>query len=300
MGGLIFLLLVLAVIFAWNRARTPNAERRTPSDEGTSQTTQFRFLLSFTLPLWLFYFVMNLWKGTEVNWPAASYFTGMILLAGVVVQQWHSPVAKIQRDWRGWTTATVIWGILLTAGAMNMYRLYPLVTSHLKPLAGTEQYGKSWWNPRKWDLTASKLRGFQSRADMVDAVRSALAKETGQEPLIITGRYDDSSSLAFYMPKHPFVFCIMSNVGGRRSQYDLWPGLGQKDATGAGLLYAGRPAVIVGIDEKNMNKTIRPAFERVEGPERIPVIVDGVILKEVVVYRAWGFRQWPDEKGTIY
>jgi len=295
-------LLVLAVIVAWKESRNPKSEVRNPkrTTEHASRTTIYIFLLSFTLPLWLFYFVMNFWKGTEVNWPAASYFTGMILLAGVVVQQWNSPMAKIRRDWRGWTTVTVIWGILLTAVAMNMYRLYPTAARHLEALAGTDQLAKSWWNPRKWDLTASKLRGFQSRADAVEAVRAALAKETGQEPLIITGRYDNSSSLAFYMPGHPFVFCVMSSVGGRQSQYDLWPGLGQKNAAGTGMFYEGRPAVIVGIDEKYINKTIRPAFEKVEGPERIPVIVDGVALKEVVVYRAWGFRQWPDEKGTIY
>ena len=91
----------------------------------------------------------------------------------------------------------------------------------------------------------------------------------------------------------------MSNVGGRRSQYDLWPGLGERDASGA-LRHAGRPAVIVGVGENNVTKVLRPAFQRVEGPEIIPIVVDGVTLKEVTVYRAWGFRQWVDDKGNIY
>ena len=256
------------------------------------------FLLSFTLPLWGFYLLMNLWKGTEINWPAASYFAGMILLAGVVVERWNSAVAKTRRDWRGWTTATVIWGVLMTAVAMNLHRVYPLAATKLKPLAGTEGYGKSPWNPRKWDLPAKKLRGFAERAELVEGIRAELAKETGQEPLIVTGRYDNSSSLAFYLPGHPFVFSIMSNVGGRQNQYDLWPGLGERDEKG--FKYAGRPAVIIGVDEKYMTSVVRPAFEKVEGPERLSVVVDGVVLKEVTVYRAWGFKQWADTKGNIY
>jgi hypothetical protein len=260
--------------------------------------TTYRFLLSFTLPLWGFYLVMNLWKGTEINWPAASYFTGMILLAGVVVERWNSAVPKLRRDWRGWTAAAVILGIVLTAGAMNMYRLYPWAAEHLKPLAGTPEYGKSWWNPRKWDVTAPKLRGFAERAEVVEAARAEMAKQTGQEPLVITGRYDNSSSLAFYMPGHPFVYSIMSSVGGRRNQYDLWPGLGERDEKG--FKHAGRPAVIVGVDEKYINAVVRPAFEKVEGPEKVGVVVDGVTLKEVTIYRAWGFKQWPDNKGDIY
>jgi hypothetical protein len=183
---------------------------------------------------------------------------------------------------------------------MNLHRFYPLAREKLTPLAGTDAYGKSPWNPRKWDITAGKLRGMQARADMVDRYLKTwiLAPDAGK-PLIVTGRYDTSSSLAFYMSGHPFVYCLMSSLGGRQSQYDLWPGLNQKDAAG-NLAFKGRPALIVGLSGREIDALIRPAFDRVEGPETLPVSYDGIVLKEVVVYRAWSFKGMPEVKGEIF
>jgi 4-amino-4-deoxy-L-arabinose transferase-like glycosyltransferase len=309
MGGLVFLLLVLAVIVALQELRA--ARRRdfpgAASPNGEPQpgaATRWVFLLSFFLPLWGFYFVMNFWKGTEINWPAAGYFSGMILLAAVVVKQWHSAQRKIRRDWRGWTIAAVIWGIFLSGLAMNLNRVYPRLAAKLKPLAGTPAYDKSLWNPRKWDPSAGKLRGMQARADAVEAIRRQMTTEGGEEPLIITGRYDTSSSLSFYLPGHPFVYCIMSSVGGRQSQFDVWPGLGQRlsDAQGERYVLTGRSAVLVGMDLNNpgMKAMLARAFAVIGPRETITVTYDGIILKQMPVYRAWGLRAPPEWKGTAY
>src|SRR5205823_4687459 len=98
---------------------------------------------------------------------------------------------------------------------------------------------------------------------VVERVREEMARETGQEPVIVTGRYDTSSSLAFYLPGHPFVYSIMSQVGGRQSQYDLWPGLDER--MNGRLKYQGRDMVIVGdFSREAVDKVLRQAFERLE------------------------------------
>jgi len=281
MGGVIFVLLVIAVVVAWTKARA--------ATQGKAERTRWVFLLSFAVPLWGFYFLLSLWKGTEPNWPAASYFAGMILLAGVVAEGWSAAEANVRKAWRVWGGIAVVSGILITTLVMNFYRFFPVAASHLEPLKGTPKYFSSRWHPVAfWAKPLEKVIGMQARAEAIEPVREALAKETGQEPLIMTGRYDTSSSLAFYLPGQPFVYCLMSNLGGRKSQYDLWPGL--NETAGDKPVLAGRPAVIVGIDGKDFDEVVRPAFERVEGPEKLPIVLNGITLKMVVVYRAWGYK----------
>jgi 4-amino-4-deoxy-L-arabinose transferase-like glycosyltransferase len=309
MGGLIFFLLVLAVVVAFRELRRKDKSGAAGTVEATAissfERTRWVFLLSFFLPLWGFYFVMNFWKGTEPNWPAASYFTGMILLAAVVVKRWHSPLPKVRRDSRRWTVATVIWGLFLTGAAMNLQRIYPWLGTKLKPLEGTAAYEKSWWNPRKWDPAAIKLRGMQARADAIQVIRQEMIAANGEEPLIIAGRYDAASSLNFYLPGHPFVYCIMSSVGGRQSQFDVWPGLGQRVTGPDGterFAFSGKSAILVGLDMNNpdVRTLLEQAFTTIGPKEVIAVAYQGVTLKRLSVYRASGFRQPPERKGKVY
>jgi hypothetical protein len=299
-----FVLLVIAVIMAWRKSRA-------------AASAAWSFLLIFTVPLWGFYFVMNLWKGTEVNWPAASYFTGMILLAGIFVDGWNSADAKLRRDWRGWGTVAIAWGVLLTAFALNTHRFYPWAASKLEPIAGTPDYFKSAWNPRKWDQPMSgKVKGMAARAAAVEPLREAMAKADGRDPMIIGRRYGASSSLAFYLPGQPFVYCIMSAAGDRQSQYDLWPGLNERD-TGGELVHKGESALIVATDfDKTTLDLLKKSFDEVmEIPTaatgtqpagtlpyvELPVVVEGVAIRQVVVYRARGFHGLPETTaGTVY
>jgi hypothetical protein len=302
-----FVLLVIAVVVGIARVRrmqrdsastggTGNgvAARLDPlpvAPGGSLERTRGVFLLAFTLPLWGFYLLLSLWKGTEPNWPAASYFAGMILLAGVFVEGWNSAVAKTQRTWRVWGTVVIALGFVMTWMAMNIHRAYPFVARKLEPLKWTPAYEKSPWHPKHWDPSMKKLRGLAERAAVVDRVREELRAETGQEPFVVTDRYDRSSSLAFYLPGHPFVYSVMSNVGGRRSQYDIWPGLeiGHMDAN---LL--GRPAVVVQfMDKQKMEKLLTASFERWTGPVILPVEYEGVMVQTVSVYKAYGFKGVP-------
>ena len=281
MGGVMFLLLVLAVVVAWREARR-GSDGVTAGPEGIADDrTRWVFLLSFAVPLWVFYLLLSLWKKTELNWPAASYFAGMILLSGVVLRQWHSPDARRRRDWRGWTTAAVIWGAALTALLMNIDKLYPLMGPKLV----------------RREPTAIKLRGFEDRGEVVQRAVDALQQETGLEPMVVTNRYDTSSSLSFYMPgppPHPFVFCIMSLMD-RGNQYDLWPGPDER--RDGKLVWAGRPAIVVGrFTDEQVKKFLEPAFERLDRPIEEPLHYRGMVIRNIVYYRGYGFRGFP--KGT--
>jgi hypothetical protein len=294
-----FVLLVIAVVVVFRHVRHRQASAPAPTVAAFAHARGV-FLLSFTVPLWGFYLVMNFWKNTEVNWPAASYFTGMILLAGVLVQGWTSTERRTRRDWRMWGTVAVVWGVLLSAAAMNLQRLYPMAARKLAPLAGTDRYDKSIYFPGRWDPAAKKLRGFQARAAAIAAICEEVREKTGQEPLVISRRYDVSSSLAFYLPGQPFVFSIGSALGERHSQYDLWPGLNERTASGE-LRYSGRPAVIVNAGNRaDVERVIVPAFDRVDPAEDVPVSVEGVVLERVSVIRAYGFMGMPVTATSKY
>jgi 4-amino-4-deoxy-L-arabinose transferase-like glycosyltransferase len=298
MGALPFLLLVCAVITTIQLLRRKDPQHSALSTQHfvpsalSLQHSALTFLLAFSLPLWLFYFLLSFWKGTEINWPAASYFTGMILLAGVVIQKW--PTSK---PWRAWTITTIIVGFTLTLAAMNLQRLYPLLAPKLAALP-PEKHDKSLLFPGKWDPAAKKLRGFNQRAQLVEQERAAFQNDTGKPPLIVTGRYDLSSSLAFYMPNHPFVLSIMSAVGGRQNQYDLWPGLNDQHPDGS-FVHAGENVLLVGnFDDAAFTSTLVPAFSRIDPPITLPISINGITLRYVTTRRAYNFQGLPKIPST--
>jgi hypothetical protein len=220
----------------------------------------------------------------------------MILLSDFVVRRWTGPNARIARRW---IVVIVLWGVLLSQFAQNTWRLYPLIAAKLAPLQGTDAYFKSPWYPKRWDPSA-RLQGMQERAAVVEQLRQQMRRETGRAPLIVTNRYDTSSSLAFYLPGQPFVYSIMSYTGGRQSQYDIWPGLDERRADGA-LVHAGADALIIGsFDKEVIDTVLRPAFERIDPPAALPVTHAGVVLRNVVFIRAYGFKGLPGRHGGSY
>ena len=237
MGGLIFLLLVLAVILAMRQVR---AARKTPTESQTPEAqwdaARLTFLLSFFVPLWAFYFVLNFWKDTELNWPAASYFTGMILLAAVVTRQWHSTTPKIRRDWARLDDRQHPLGRPPHHHRPQSPPLLPPRPRKTRPPrrhrslrqnhSGTPANGTS--PPVSSAPCKPYADAVQTFCDAWKLTPPGFNEDLTGDPLLITGRYDTSSSLSFYLPGHPFVYCLMSNLGGRQSQYDLWPGLNQR------------------------------------------------------------------------
>lgn len=297
MGGILFVLLAVSIWAAWQKCRRGYDASQERVEGRYIPRTRWVFLLSFMLPLWGFFFIMNLWKETEPNWPAASYFTGMILLAGIFVEGWNSTNLKHRKTWRTWGTAAITVGVLGATILMNAHRLYPLAAQKLQPLAGKPEYFKSPWHPGKWERPIwLKLRGMEARAQAIEKIRQEIKAQTGQEPLIISGRYDDASSLSFYLPGHPFVYCIMSSVGGRRNQYDFWPSLNDPLD---GIPNQGRPAIIIGdYDDTSINAALK--FDTIGPKETLDAPQDGMIIKQLVIRRALGFRKFEPRDSGVF
>ena len=300
LGGILFVLLVLGAVTSlkkvWGREEivlgdlsVQHAQRGPcPTAPGTPSAPPRetwlgvgrRFLLCMALPLWLFYAGLSLWANTEPNWPAASYFGAMVLLGGIVAEEWRT-----NRVLRWAVRIAVCWGVLLAMVIQHTEWFYPLVRPHV--LASVDPL-KSRWNPNRWDPTLKKLRAMEERGQAVERVRRALVSQTGRPVLVVSPRYDLSSSLAFYLPEQPFVFC--RRLGGRHTQYDIWPGLSVPE-------YAGRDMLlVVGSNELGQGQiadALAPAFERVDPAEVVPVIYDGMPVGRLVMYRCYGFKGWP-------
>ena len=308
MGGVLFVLLVCAVIAGVRHMRRGRASSRVetalPSDDARRAAMAFSFLVCFTVPLFAFYFLLALFTNVEPNWPAASYFTGMLLLAGVAGGFWADRTHRDHRAWKGWVIAAVVWGLTAATIVQNMQWFYPLAQSHLAPLAGTQPgyeppaYEKSWWQPRHWDVSL-RLREPLPRAQVVQQEVDAMTATTGQ-PLVVAGRYNIASSLSFYLHGRPFVFCIGPWLGNRQSQYDIWPGLDEKDAAGR-FVYAGRDVLYVGDLDAAGEALLRGAFERVDAPQMKAEMFMGIDLRPIRVQRCYGFRGLPaTPAGGIY
>ncbi len=276
MGGVMFVLLVIATVQVILRLR--RGQQR-------DLAAGWVYLLAMALPLWLFYAALSLWTKVEVNWPAAAYFSGMILLAGVATEAWNQADPKGRKVSRRWFVFAVAWGFALVVLAENFQLVFYPLMARIDPL------GKK-FPAERFDI-AYRVRGLRERADAIQKVRLSMARPGQPLPLVISGRYDTSSSLAFYLPKQPFVYCIMSQTGGRESQYNFWPGLNQKTRTGK-LRFAGRNAVLTGsFTTRAFDEVIRPAFQHIAVIQVIPLVYHGVVIRRLNVWRCYGFKGLP-------
>lgn len=276
-AGFVALFIVLAIVWAIRHARGASAEH----------TMGDVFLLALALPLWGFYAVLSLWTKVEPNWPAAVFFPGMILAAGWATEKWNQPSAR-RRAWRGWIVVAVIWGFSLVVLAENVQRLYPVVA---KITHNNRRFSPHHWDP------AFRLHGMKARAEVIEAIRERMAGKGGLLPMVITDRWDTSSSLAFYLPDRPFVFCIGSLIGGRQSQFDLWPGLNQLNPKTGKLRFLGRDAVLTGsIPWSSLKHLIYPAFDKVVQLPPQLVYYHGVVIKRMAVWECFGFKGLPKTK----
>ncbi len=270
-AGFMFVFLVMAVVVGWKRARTlpPVA------------AAGWIFLLGVALPIFGFYTLLSLWNKVQANWPAAGFFAAMVLLAGQASEEWNKNGGR-PSAYRKWLVAAVIWGFLLILAAENMQRVYPQLARLLPHTPA-----------RRWD-PAFRLRNMRARAAAIEKVRVALTRGHRHPPLIIATRWDTASSLHFYLPGRPFVFCIQSRVGGKGSQFDLWPGLNQKNPRTGQLRFLGRNAVLTGIlGQATVNKVLAPAFARIAPVQVIQLYFRGVPTEKIFVRRCYHFRGFP-------
>jgi hypothetical protein len=280
-AGVLFVLLVMALI---------EALRDVKKMHDPVQRAVWDFLICITLPIFILYFLLSFWNKVEPNWPAGGYFTAMILFAGVATRWWNQPLPK-RRAARAWIIAGIAWGFSLLVFAENVQRLYPL-------LAKIDPTGKHF--PAKKFDPAFRLHALKVRGQAIEKVRLSMWNGHGPLPLVMDDRWDTSSSLCFYLPGHPFVFCLQSRMNGKLCQFDLWPGPDQINPRTGKLRFLGRNVVLTGsFTPKVFNRLIRPAFAHVSHMELIPLYYHGVLIKHLDVWKCYGFKGFPYKNPPI-
>jgi hypothetical protein len=165
-----------------------------------------RFLMAFSVPLFLMYFLLSIKKAGEANWTAPA----MLSLGVFAIAHWL-PRALESAAVRRYLGASFAVGLVLSVVILDV---------DLVRKAGV---GYSY----KKDPSA-RLRGWHSTAEAVQELRTQIEKETGTPVFLIANSYGASAVLGFYLPGrpvegpgHPPVYIVESqNI---ENQFSFWP-----------------------------------------------------------------------------
>ncbi len=188
---LIFVGFVACLGWAWKKAR-PHFKPR--------------FLLAFTLPLFVMYFALSFKQTGEPNWTAPAALS----LAILAVTYWLE-LAK-EKKW----ARTYVVAALAVGGFMGVATI-------------DKDHQRQNGQPRSYDLDpSSRLRGWRTTAEQVQKVREKYEAEHGEPVFLIADKYATAASLGFYLPDprregpgHPPVYVPESAWPG--NQYYFWP-----------------------------------------------------------------------------
>ena len=173
---------------------------------------------------WAFFIYSALRRSVEANWPAPSYIAGVVLL--VALPTWAA------RD--RWLRGGIALAGLLVA-IVYVHALHPILPlpARRDPLARSAG----------WERVAARLRAVRdslggSGAGSVGEQQSH--GTSGRAVWVGADRYQDVSELAYHSRRavadslRDVAFCIC--LGGRRSQYDLWPSFPERAKAGDALV----------------------------------------------------------------
>lgn len=289
--GIVGPALALALIAVWKFFRAK------PRDPAPGKL----FLICCGLPVLVFYAFVSLVTETEGNWPIAAYVT-LLPLAGwwaaELAQERRDRAAAGQHPRRGsrllWH-ATIIYGVCaalllhrtdLWAHGLNTLNQTTAFRAAFERITGRE--------PRPVEvgrLMGSKVMGVHA-ARLLDDLRA----RTGQAPFLVGDHYGRISQLAYYLMRdggrHVDVFAAMKQVGGRTSQFDVWPhtSLARPDLV-------GRPALIISGSAAGKTAFWNQVFEKVEPVpgERL----DGEHREYRKAFFGTGYRGWSEDGARL-
>ena len=227
---------------------------------------QSAFLVSFSLPVIVFFLLKSIQGKVQANWAMTGYITGIIALA------WYFARPSIASSKIGIRKKKVaLWICTVTAVVVTIVAHYPWVAKL----------------PPKLDPSA-RLRGWHQLGAAVDPAYRTLS---GFGPVFVfSGSYQVASELAFYVEGHPKTYCI--NLGRRMDQYDLWPGMNEeaerlrRDSRNGDVTING---IFVSTGDIEMPPAVAEAFDRFE--KKIVKVYDrGNELRVYSVFICYNFR----------
>jgi membrane-associated phospholipid phosphatase len=183
----------LTVTFATNREKK-NRTVTSPSTVTSQPIEHTLFLVSFSLPVLLFFLLKSLQAKVQANWPLMAYPAMMLLSVAWYVDKWQS-----LKKW--------------------MRYLFVLSLAFLLFITPFLYFPGMLGLPSRFD-PSSRLRGWKELGKKVTLIAEEM-KHRGPF-FIASDKYQVSSEIAFYTEGNPITYCV--NLGRRMNQYDLWPG----------------------------------------------------------------------------
>lgn len=249
---------------AWNNRRSADPARA--------------FLWWSSVPVWGVFAVASFKASGQINWPAAAYITGFVLVVAWVRDQLNGPYRR--------SVARLVSSGVAIGLALSVLVHYPaLMRSAMASAAGPPTEA----NPapiRKFDPTA-RLRGWQTLAKEVDIIRDRVRAETGEEPLVAGTVWNVPGALGAYCKGHPETYSFGLAMSDRHSQYDIWRPNPVADAQA----FRGRTFVFVG-DGLPADAGV---FERMELPVVVVHREEGIPVAVWWVWVGHGFRGFPEK-----
>ncbi|HLC43012.1 MAG TPA: hypothetical protein VJO34_15475, partial [Methylomirabilota bacterium] len=263
LGGQFFLLTPLIACGigygVWRGWREGFIQRREPA----------RFLMSFALPMFGFFFLLSFRSKVQANWTAPAYVPAALLTVLALRHCW----AQLGRRGRRWLGGAVTAGLLLGFGVTAVAHETELLS------------GAGFALPPEYDPTV-RLKGWRDMGNAVSRIKREM--ETQNRVFLFSERYQVTSELAFYVEGQPRAYNV--NLGRRLNQYDLWGGV-------AGL--RGWDAIYVTEGERRLAEPILRAFERISGPEIVRVQRGERIIRAFSVFRCYGFKEFSPPPGKV-
>jgi hypothetical protein len=300
--GMVGPLLALALV-PWRIIRRTEARDSHPAVQQPNDGTAY--LLWCAAPIVLFYLGVSFIAEPEQNWAMAGYLTLLVLAgwkAAVALGSRAAPRASIphRRDLgRILWTAGIIYGVV---AAIGLHRA-DWVAAGLN-IALQREPVRGWLSRTGPDGSAvpprpivlGRLMGAHRVAASASLELDRIANESGQQPLVLAEHYGRASQLAFYLRNRSpvtTVLCASSILGGRKTQYDIWP---ETDLRNPSTLAAirGRPALVFTSDQDWKREQWSPLFESLTSLGKL----DGEHKKDRIAYDARGFSLGAPVEGS--
>lgn len=210
----------------------------------------------------LLFFVLSTFRGKVLgNWAASGWY-GACLLAPI----WASQSAK---RWKFFVLS------LIVSAVLTSFALWPEVMQTI----GIKI-------PQDWRRQSDRMFGGEELARAATKIAGRIDLETGQKPRFAANGYQEAGRLGFYLPGQPRVYGFF--VEARKNQYVFW---NEAHPPRAGESF------VLALDFRMRDDRERPIFaklfERIEGPEEVPIFVlpsDAKPAHTYYLYRLYHFR----------